>query len=176
MDIGSIFLFLGLFILVVIFISRPFFERSASAVTEQEHEYSALLAERDRLLNALQELDFDHALGKIPEDEYPAQRAVLLQRGAETLKQLDAMQPGVTDKDAEERLKAATAARRVVTEPVRNGVGKNPLPGTPDDDLEVAIATRRRARNEKAGGFCPQCGKPVQKSDRFCPGCGTTLE
>lgn len=176
MDIGSIFLFLGLFILVVIFISRPFFEHSATALTEEEHEYSALLAERDRLLNALQELDFDHALGKIPEDEYPTQRAVLLQRGADTLRQLDTMQSGVAGQDVEERLEAAIASRRMVSEPAPNGAGKRPLPATPDDDLEVMIADRRRARIEKAGGFCPQCGKPVQKSDRFCPGCGATLQ
>jgi hypothetical protein len=176
MDIGSIFLFLGLFILVAIFISRPFFERSASAMTQEEHEYSALLAERDRLLNALQELDFDHALGKIPEDEYPAQRAALLQRGAETLRQLDALQPGDADEDVEARIEAAIAARQAVSEPALNGSAGKPIPATPDDDLEAIIATRRRARSEKAAGFCPQCGRPVQKSDRFCPGCGTTLE
>lgn len=175
MDIGSIFLFLGLFILVVIFISRPLFERSATAMTHEEHEYSALLAERDRLLNALQELDFDYALGKIPEDDYPAQRASLVRRGAETLQQLDAMQPGEADQDPEQRLEAAIAARRLASEPAPDGVENKPMPGTPDDDLEVMIANRRRARSEKAGGFCPQCGKPVQKSDRFCPGCGTTL-
>ncbi|MCK4975944.1 MAG: zinc-ribbon domain-containing protein [Anaerolineales bacterium] len=176
MDIGSIFLFLGLLILVGIFISRPFFERSATAMTQEEHEYSALLAERDRLLDALQELDFDYALGKIPEGEYPAQRAALLQRGAATLQQLDALQPGDADEDAEARIEAAIAARRALSEPALNGAGGTPVPATPDDDLEAIIANRRRARSEKAAGFCPQCGRPVQKSDRFCPGCGTTLE
>jgi hypothetical protein len=176
MDIGSIFLFLGLFILVVLFVSRPFFERSATAMTQEEHEYSALLAERDRLLNALQELDFDHALGKIPEDEYPAQRAALLQRGAEILRQLDALQPGDAGQDVGERLEAAIAARREVSGPAPDGAGKRLLPATPDDEYEVMIANRSRARSEKAGGFCPQCGKPIQKSDRFCPGCGTTLK
>ena len=176
MDIGSIFLFLGLFILVVIYISRPFFERSASAMTPEEHEYSALLAERDRLLTAIEELDFDYALGKIPEDEYPAQRASLAKRGAETLRQLDAMQPVDASQDPEERLEVAIEARQLVSEPASDGVENKPMPGTPDDDLEVMIANRRRARSEKAGGFCPQCGKPVQKSDRFCPGCGTTLQ
>jgi predicted amidophosphoribosyltransferase len=34
------------------------------------------------------------------------------------------------------------------------------------------LADRRRVRQEKAVGFCPQCGGPVQKSDRFCPKCG----
>jgi ribosomal protein S27AE len=37
------------------------------------------------------------------------------------------------------------------------------------------IASRRRERLEKAAGFCPQCGKPVQISDKFCPRCGASL-
>jgi predicted amidophosphoribosyltransferase len=28
---------------------------------------------------------------------------------------------------------------------------------------------------EKAGGFCPKCGRPIHVSDRFCPRCGATL-
>lgn len=181
MDIGSIFLILGLLVVVGLFISRPFFERQARPVTEAEHQRSTLLAERDRILNALQELDFDHALGKLPEEDYPSQRALLLQQGADVLRKLDAFQPaaqhGAFSEEAEARLEAAIAARRgEVALPVGpNGSGARPMAASPDDDLEVLIAGRRRARREKAAGFCPQCGNPVQVSDRFCPKCGTTL-
>jgi predicted amidophosphoribosyltransferase len=37
------------------------------------------------------------------------------------------------------------------------------------------LAARRRARQDKSAGFCPQCGSPVQKSDLFCPRCGKAL-
>src|SRR3989337_3677596 len=100
MDIGSIFLILALLVLVGLFIGRPLFERKAISVSEEEHELSSLLAERDRLLNALQELDFDYSLGKIPEDDYPAQRALLVQKGADILRQLDTYQPDELDADA----------------------------------------------------------------------------
>lgn len=173
MDVGSIFLILGLLVLVGLFIGRPFFERSAAAVTQEEHELSALLAERDRVLNALQELDFDYSLGKIPEESYPAQRAVFLQRGADILRQLDALQPELAWEGAEARLEAAIAARRVAAGTTPNG--GRPVLASPDDELEAMIANRRRERSEKASGFCPSCGRPVLKSDRFCPGCGTKL-
>ena len=52
-------------------------------------ECLALLAERDRVVNALQELDFDFNLNKIPSEDYPVQRAALLQKGADILKKLD---------------------------------------------------------------------------------------
>lgn len=180
MDIGSIFLILGLLVLVAIFIGRPLLERRTLELSQEEHELSALLAERDRLLTALQELDFDYTLGKIPEEDYPAQRAVLVQRGVEILRRLDELQAEVHPEGEEARIDAAIAARRAETAavalPVGNGSGVRvkpaPLAVGQDDDLEALIANRRRDRKEKAGGFCPSCGKPVQKSDRFCPKCG----
>ena len=62
MDLGSIFLVLGLLVLVGMFIARPFVERKATGFTQEDHEYSGLMAERDRVLNALQEIDFDFTL------------------------------------------------------------------------------------------------------------------
>ncbi len=182
MDIGSIFLILGLLLLVGMFVSRPLFEGQAIAVSEAEHELSALLAERDRVVSSLQELDFDYAMGKIPEEEYPAQRAALLQQGADILRKLDHYRVEAPSEDVEDRIEAAIAARRAesVRMPVpvpANGGRRIPaaVNGAPDDELEVLIATRRRERNEKAAGFCPQCGGPVQKSDRFCPKCGAKI-
>ncbi|HSF82094.1 MAG TPA: zinc-ribbon domain-containing protein [Anaerolineales bacterium] len=178
MDIGSIFLILGLLVLVGVFVSRPFFEHRATTISAAEREVSTLLAERDHILNALQELDFDFNLGKIPEKDYPDQRAVLLQRGAQVLRQLDDFQVGGAEADTEASLEAAIAARRADganLAPALNGTGRRLPPSSPDDSLEALIANRRRERNEKSAGFCPSCGKPVQKSDRFCPKCGADL-
>jgi hypothetical protein len=180
MDIGSIFLILALLLLVIIFVSRPLLDRNRqiSADGEEEHQLSYLLAERDRMLNALQELDFDHALGKIPDEDYPSQRAILLQRGAQVLRSLDEIQAQESDQDLEERIEAAIAARRAdaaaykesIPEPVLAVAG-----ASPDDELELMLSNRRRARQERSAGFCSQCGGPVQKSDRFCPKCGNSL-
>jgi hypothetical protein len=178
MDIGSIFLTLGLLILVGLFIGRPLFDKRRAAAQRAGHQQSSLLAEQDRILNTLQELDFDYALGKIPQAEYQIQRNILLQQGAQLLRELDAYRPAETSEDAEARLEAAIAARRAETlraAPGSNGGGSKPTLAHPDDELEVIIANRRRERSEKAAGFCPQCGKPVQKSDRFCPKCGATI-
>ena len=177
MDIGSIFLILGLFVLVGLFVARPIVERKAVSVSQEDRQASGLLAERDQILNALQELDFDFTLGKIPEADYPSQRGALLQRGADILRQLDALHPDNNHDEAESRLEAVIAARRL--DAASRRVAPNGAAGrvvlTPDDDLEAVIASRRREHKEKASGFCPQCGRPVQKSDRFCPKCGATL-
>jgi NADH pyrophosphatase NudC (nudix superfamily) len=168
MELTAIFFSLAVLIIVAIYLYAPFMERRARRVTEEEHELSALMAERDRIINSLQELDFDFKLGKIPEDDYPTQRASLLQRGAEILKKIDSLAPQpVSTQDTEARLEKAIAARRadgaVVTTPVT------------DDDLEAMISARRKSHTKKSAGFCPRCGKPVMVTDRFCPSCGKSL-
>lgn len=189
MDIASIFLILALLILVGLFIARPIFERKAVIVNSQtdldDHEFSTLLAERDRILNALQELDFDQTLGKIPEEDYPAQRALLLQQGANVLRQLDTYNQRSPAGDAEARLEAAIAGRRADTARQSSPLGlegDETIPdqgqtslASSDDEVEARLAARRRERQGKSAGFCPQCGSPIQKSDQFCPKCGRKL-
>jgi hypothetical protein len=164
MQIVSIFFALGILILVGVFLYMPFLERRARRVTEEEHESSTLMAERERVVNSLQELEFDYSLGKVPEEDYPAQRANLLQKGADILRRLDELAPVKAQNDKDARLERAIAARR------KNGAG-----AATDDDIESMISSRRKGRKEKSAGFCPKCGKPVMASDRFCPACGKTL-
>ncbi len=174
MEPGAILLILTVIILTGLFISRPFFEPAPKAeeTSGQDHLRSSLLAEQDRLITVLQELEFDHVLGKIPEDEYPSQRAALMVQGAEILRKLDSLQPTPVRESAENRLEAAIAARRADG----SGRARSAQPVPPDDDLERIISARRQAQKESSSGFCPNCGKPILKSDKFCPRCGANLE
>lgn len=175
MELISIFLSLAVLIIVGMYLYSPFRERRARSVTEEEHELSALMAERDRVINSLQELDFDFKLGKIPEEDYPVQRAFLLQKGADILRKIDAIAPPFPNgrgaegeaQDTEARLEKAIATRRAD--------GATAKPEVTDDDLESMIARHRGGRKVKSAGFCPKCGKPVMVTDRFCPSCGKSL-
>jgi hypothetical protein len=168
MELTAIFFSLAVLILVGIYLYAPFMERRARSVTEEEHELSTLLAERDRVINSLQELDFDFKLGKIPEDDYPVQRTSLLQKGADILRKIDTLAPQATSaQDTETRLERAIAARRADAAVARVEVT--------DDDVELMILSRRKNRKNRSAGFCPKCGKPVMVTDRFCPSCGKSL-
>ena len=168
MELTAILVSLALLILVAVYLYAPFVQRRARSVTEEEHELSALLAERDRVINSLQELDFDYKLGKIPEEDYPSQRANLLQKGANILRQIDSIAPQPSSvQDVDVRIEQAIAARRADASGVK--------PGFSDDDLESMISARRKSRKVRSSGFCPKCGKPVLVSDRFCPSCGKSL-
>ena len=169
MDIGAIFFALAVVTLVGMYIGQPYIQRRGRRSTQEDHEYSTLMAEYDRAVNTLQELDFDNALGKVPAEDYPRQRAELLARGADLLRKLDAMQEQESNRDAESRMEAAVASRRA------DASAKDSVAVLDDDDLESMIAARRKTRKEKSAGFCPKCGKPVQISDRFCPSCGKAI-
>src|SRR6476659_1219090 len=168
MQITAIFFTLAILILVAIYLYAPFMERRARRVTPEEHELSALMVERDRVINSLQELDFDFKLGKVPNEDYPTQRASLLQKGADILRQIDTIAPPPTaSQDVDARIEKANAARRADASVA--------IPEVSDDDLESMVAARRKSSKEKSSGFCPKCGKPVMVSDRFCPSCGKAL-
>lgn len=168
MEIAAILLTFGVIILVGLYLYAPLLERQGRRVTAEEHELSSLLAERDRVVNSLQELDFDFKLGKIPEGDYPAQRASLLQKGADILRNIDSFSPqSGSAQDTESRLEKAVASRRADASAKQAEIT--------DDDLETMIVSRRKARKNKSAGFCPKCGKPVLISDKFCPSCGKSL-
>jgi hypothetical protein len=168
MEITAILVSLALLILVAVYLYAPFIQRRARRVTEEEHELSALLAERDRVINSLQELDFDYKLGKIPEEDYPVQRATLLQSGADILRKIDTIAPEpASAPDVDARIEKAIAARRADASIAKQDVS--------DDEIESMVSARRKGRKGKSSGFCPKCGKPVVVSDRFCPSCGKSL-
>jgi len=168
MGISALLLTLGVIVLVGIYLYAPFLERRARVVTEEEHELSALLAERDRVISALQELEFDFTLGKIPDTEFPNQRASLMQKGADILRKIDTYPIELqSDKKIESRIEKAISSRRKKT--LGNTHELN------DNQIEDMIVARKKSHKQKSGGFCPYCGKPVLASDKFCPSCGRAL-
>jgi hypothetical protein len=176
MDIGSIFLILALMVLVILVVIRPFFEHKTVSVTYEEQEHSFLLAEQDRILDALMELDLDFSMGKIPEEDYPHQRGMLLKKGSDVLRRLEQFQgqkAAQSTRKTHDRLES-WVAQEASTDPAPAAANSSRR-DDPEDELEMLIASRRRNRQEKSAGFCPKCGGPLQMSDLFCPKCGEKL-
>ena len=149
MDLGSILIILALVLLTAFFIARPLIEQKSICGAEDDHRLLTLQTERDRVLDALQELDMDHAMGKVLLDDYQMQREVLVARGAHILKTMDGLEVAVDDSSREKGLKAR---------------------------LDNKVEHLRRDRREFSGEICDACGGPVFKGDRFCSSCGKSLK
>jgi hypothetical protein len=143
MDLGAILLLIALLLVVGLFLAAPLMNNRPRGAAPETAEVSSLMAERDRVITALQELDFDFKLGKIPEEDYPPQRASLVQKGADILRKLDVLAPaldaaGIGWPDANSRLEQAARAD--------SGRAAKVLA---DDEIESMLAARRGARRAR---------------------------
>jgi RNA polymerase subunit RPABC4/transcription elongation factor Spt4 len=168
MDFGSLLLGFALFALTAFVVAGPFFEKRR--VQETGHgPADPLLAERESVLTALRDLDFDHATGKITDEDYAPQRAQLVAQGAHVLRQLDALgAPGrAPAADSDAAIERAVATRRRAA-PARSAQSA-------DDLIEAQIAARRKTSPARDRAACPHCGALANAGDRFCPSCGKSL-
>jgi len=157
MDLGSILVILALVIIVAGFIARPILEKRGFSVTESTKHISELQAERDQIIMNLQELDMDHAMGKIPTEDFETQRPGMVARGAAILRELDQLGGSIST--------------------------RSPMPVKSNDQeeqnvdtlIEEEILRRRKLSSVKTGGFCAQCGNRIQAGDSFCTSCGAKV-
>ncbi len=159
MEAGAILLLAAVVLGVLFFILRPFFGLGYHGEQEAdfsvaEHQRSALLAERDRLITALAELDFDNRLKKIPTEDYALTRSDLLHETARVLRKLDEM----------EGLPYPEMGSSPADEPLG------------EIEIERLLAERRKAQAASSSRLkCLACGAEVTGADKFCGSCGARL-
>ena len=152
MDVGSILIGLALAILVGAFIARPITERSFRVMRVSDRELSSMQAEQDRILSLIEELEMDHAIGKILDDDYQAQRTWLMQQGAENLKRIDALLVRSTPHESD-----------------------RPMNRSLEEELEASVKQLRAGKQQEGQRFCGSCGARIVPGDRFCVECGVDL-
>ena len=81
-------------VLCVLYVARPFLRPAAASdqlaePDNLERRRLALVEERDRTLDALRELEFDHRTGKLSDDDYRELVGGYRRRAAAALRSLD---------------------------------------------------------------------------------------
>lgn len=148
-------LVLGLALLLIFgaVIAVPLFDRKRPAVPPPS-AIEALHAARAETVREIRELDFDHRMGKISDDDHKHLRGALVQRGSGVLREIEALNssaaaPRERDVDAEiEQALAKLAARRT-----NAAQGKAP-----------------------AGPVCSTCGAALSRNAKFCAECGAKVD
>lgn len=148
LTIASILVGLALLVVVVLFVARPLL-RPAPVESQPLTPRGELLEQKAAILDEIRALDFDFETAKIPEDVYEQQRAFLMEQAAITLQALDDLPQVPADDDVVAQINAAIAALRT-----------RPAPAAPP------------VARDGRGGYCTQCGQPLDAGDRFCAGCG----
>jgi hypothetical protein len=152
---------------------------AAKQPTTAEESLDELLAQRDAAMQALRELNFDHRMGKISDEDFAAFELNLKQNAAGTLRALDqweAQADDALDRDLEHEI----AARRAQ---LTAGAQACPACGHPATAADRFCAICGAALfpapapevPTAARVVCSRCGRPAEPGDRFCGGCGQSL-
>ncbi len=175
----SIAIVLGLLVTgaVTAFVAWPWWTRrgapESEGVSEADSGGETLAERREAILAALRDLDFDHAVGKVAEEDYQSLRQTLLAEAAEVMARLDEEQTTVeADLDARIEAEVLTIRQTMTGE---DGV----VALTGEDDVCPECGRATRAGDVYCAGCgarlnlaCPECGRPVRPTDLFCTGCG----
>jgi len=132
---------IGLAIVVVasIFVTWPLLERSQVEEANEQSETSALHKEKNAALEAIREIDFDHRVGKISDEDHAALRADLETRALEALTALD---------------EAAEPALRAVAGHATAQSGDDP----------AGFCSHCGTRFKRETRFCVGCGEKLPRS------------
>lgn len=151
MALSSFLIVLVIFILAGFVIIRPFLVELDTRGTTLPRKNDSLLAEKERLLSSIEDLDLEYDLKKISSREHTRNRDILLSQAAEVLMKLDKLEK---------------------TAPVENRISSDP---SGEDDLEKMIKARRHELKGEKSSYCSHCGKIVKPDDQFCGQCGEKL-
>ena len=159
MEISALFTGLALFAGSIAYVSLPF-RQKRSKDTQPSSTHLQKEGQRQVILSALRDLDFDFRTGKVSEEDYKPLRAQLLVKAAEYVEQ---------EKQGDEQLEALIQTRRAA---------QQPDPGCHHCGARIVAGQRFCSKCGSAvnNELCSSCGKKIQASDLFCPSCGKKIE
>lgn len=139
-----------------LFVAWPLVRNTASsrpAASDGQRERMELLVEKEHLLTALKEIDFDHEMGKLTDDDHQRLRADYRARAVALLKRLEG---SASDAELEAAIEADVARVRA---PSR-------------DDAGEAIVSPPSGGGAR---FCAACGSGLGAGAGFCAACGSPV-
>jgi hypothetical protein len=150
---------LGAFAYVIL----PLVRQDVPLLPLEDDRLTDLLARKDTALRALKDLEFDHQVGKINDEDYQRFQERLSRQAVGLLQQIERITPESAQLD--EQMEAEIAKMRRVQE--RKGIA---VPASP-----ASVAINGVSPTAGAVHFCTECGTSLTPSFKFCANCGTPV-
>ena len=169
----------------LLIVAYPIIARNRNAepaASSAQEELDELLARREAAFQALRELNFDHRVGKVSDDDFVVFEANLKEGAAGSLKALDDWE-AKADLSLDPVLERTIDARRAtLAAALLGGERSCPSCGRPAlaaDKFCAACGSALPAEMPQPilvdPEICPKCGRPFAADDRFCGNCGAQL-
>ncbi|MEZ4736099.1 MAG: zinc ribbon domain-containing protein [Caldilineaceae bacterium] len=152
------------------FVVLPLLTKQPPLLPVDDDRLANLLARKDSTLRAIKELEFDHQVGKISEEDYQRFNQRLSRQAIGLIQQLEKLTPESVALD--EQLEAEIAHRRQTKAPAKvqekgRDAAKTTPVGTPLPSSVMATPSAKR--------FCTECGARVDVNFKFCANCGAPV-
>ena len=133
-----------------------------------------LLSQRDATYAGIRELEFEHELGNLSQDDYQVLRDEYRRKAAGLLKEIEETSLAAPDTAASPDAELQTAVNRLRE---RRGESSAPLSRCPLCRERVAAGDNHCVNCGAAlARFCSGCGEAREPGDRFCRFCGSAQE
>ena len=154
MEISAILIGLGALGVSIPFVIKPFRQSQLTGAKKSEPRDED---GRVAALSALRDLDFDHKIGKVGDEDYSSLRVQLVAEAAQHIQR---------DVEEEDKLEALIQARRASQGSKCERCGAS---------LEAGQRFCRKCGEPATGVVCPSCEKKIRADDLFCPSCGSRV-
>jgi NADH pyrophosphatase NudC (nudix superfamily) len=146
-------------LLAIYYTVSPLLQKGHAPPLLDDDKLVELLGRKDATLQAIKDLEFDHQVGKISEEDFQRLDARLRRQAIGLLQQIEKVAPASASLD--EQLESIIAQFRQTAAPAPV-VAASPAP--------VAVALPAQMVR-----FCTHCGKAVQPTHNFCAHCGAAV-
>jgi predicted nucleic acid-binding Zn ribbon protein len=158
-EIPSIFIGLALLVASLAYVSLPFRRKQLNKANDPIAS-SQQKGQRESILSALRELDFDFKTGKISDEDYTPLRTRLIVEAAEYIE---------TEEKEEAQLESLIRTRRTAQQQsIRCEHCDAPIKAGQRFCSKCGWAVNSE--------MCPSCGKKIQAGDLFCSSCGNKIQ
>lgn len=150
----------------------PLLSRKIPDMPVEDDRLTELLSRKDGVLTAIKDLEFDHQVGKLSDEDFPRFNFRLRQQAIGYLQQIDKLAPQSAELDESQEAKIARLRKTSPPAQALNGSGSSrPLPTTASRAAAPEPVAQSPAQSPAR--FCTGCGQALAPQHKFCANCGT---